>query len=88
MHDELTATKGNYTRMDELEDEMRDSYDETVLKNGVRGKYYQRYRATQNLAQLTPDIRAAFPTDEEVNRVLQALMDSKSSEKMLSYKSK
>ncbi len=28
-----------------LNDEMRPEYDATVLKNGVRGKYYKAYRA-------------------------------------------
>jgi hypothetical protein len=40
----------------------------------VRGKYLERYRAGTNLALLTPDVRAAFPTDESVNQALKSLM--------------
>ena len=57
-----------------LEDEMRLEYDESVLKNGVRGKYYQRHKADTNLALLASDVRKAFPTDEDVNRALRSLM--------------
>ncbi len=36
-----------------LDDELRPEYDESVLKNGVRGKYYEAYRAghTVNIHQ-------------------------------------
>jgi hypothetical protein len=40
----------------------------------VRGKHLERYRAGTNLALLTPDVRAAFPTDEAVNQALRSLM--------------
>lgn len=57
------------------DDEMRDEYDEGVLKDGVRGKYYERYRRGTNLALLAPDVRAAFPTDDAVNEALRSLMN-------------
>lgn len=60
--------------MDELNDEMRPSYDETVLKNGVRGKYYERYQAGNNLVRLDADVRKAFPSDASVNEALRLLM--------------
>ena len=40
----------------------------------MRGKYLDRDRAGTNLALLAPDVRAAFPTDEDVNRALRTLM--------------
>lgn len=58
----------------ELDDELRPEYDATVLRDGVRGKYIQAYRVGTNLALLDPDVRAAFPTDEDVNRALRELM--------------
>jgi len=56
------------------EDDLRPEYDASVLKDGVRGKYLDRYRAGTNLALLAPDVRAAFPTDEAVNQALRSLI--------------
>ena len=69
--------KGNYmkTKVETpLNDELRPEYDETLLKNGVRGKYVQRYRAGTNVVLLAPDVAAAFPTAEAVNEALRLLM--------------
>jgi hypothetical protein len=63
--------KGKAKRND---DELRSEYDLSQLKGGVRGKYLKRYRAGTNLALLAPDVRAAFPTDEKVNKALRSLM--------------
>jgi hypothetical protein len=56
------------------DDDLRPEYDRSHLKGGVRGKYLDRDRAGTNLALLAPDVRAAFPTDEDVNRALRTLM--------------
>ena len=61
---------------EEFEDDLRPEYDDSVLKGGVRGKYTRAYRAGTNLALLDPDVRAAFPTDDDVNRALRSLMES------------
>ena len=53
---------------------LRPEYDAEVFANGVRGKYYARYQAGTNLALLSPELRAAFPTDEEVNEALGLLV--------------
>jgi hypothetical protein len=50
------------------------SYDETLLRKGVRGKYVERYRKGTNLVLLAPDVAAAFPTEEAVNEALRSLM--------------
>ena len=57
-----------------LEDELREEYDETLLKNGVRGKYVQRLAAGSNIVLLAPDVAAAFPTEESVNEALRLLL--------------
>lgn len=57
-----------------LDDELRPGYDETVLRDGVRGKYTQRYREGTNLVLLAPDMAAAFPTEQAVNDALRLLM--------------
>jgi hypothetical protein len=56
------------------DDDLRPEYDLSDLKGGVRGKYLERYRSGTNLALLAPDVRAAFPTDEDVNRAIRLLM--------------
>ena len=57
-----------------LEDDVRDEYDETVLRNGVRGKYVQRLTEGSNVVRLAPDVAAAFPTEESVNDALRRLV--------------
>jgi hypothetical protein len=59
------------------DDDLRPEYDASVLRGGVRGKYLERYRSGTNLALLAPDVRAAFPTDEAVNRALRSLMQDR-----------
>jgi hypothetical protein len=58
-------------------DELRPEYDLSKLKGGVRGKYYERYRAGTNLVKLDADVRAAFPTDEAVNQALRSLIQTR-----------
>lgn len=55
-------------------DELRPEYDVATLKGAVRGKYFERYKSGTNLARLSPEVRAAFPTDEAVNQALRSLM--------------
>lgn len=57
-------------------DELEPDYDFASMRGGVRGKYAKRYRAGTNLALLDPDVAAAFPTDEAVNRGLRALLEA------------
>jgi hypothetical protein len=51
---------------------LRAEYDLSSLKGGMRGKHYKQFQAGANLALLAPDIRAAFPTDEDVDRALRS----------------
>ena len=53
-----------------LNDELRPEYDETLLKNGIRGKYAYG----TNTVRLDPDVAAAFPTEEAVNKALRSLL--------------
>ena len=57
-----------------LNDELHFEYDETLLKNGVRGKYAKQYAAGTNIVRLAPDVAAAFPTEEVVNEVLRFVL--------------
>ena len=69
----LHVEKGEYTRMTDkngLNDELRPEYDETMLKDGVRGKYAKQYAAGTNIVRLEPDVAAAFPSEQAVNEAL------------------
>jgi len=57
-----------------FEDDLREEYDETLLRNGVRGKHVQRLAAGANIVRLAPDVAAAFPTEEAVNEALRLLL--------------
>ena len=58
----------------EREDDVRPEYDFSSMTGGIRGKYYERYRAGVNLVLLEPEIARAFPTDEAVNAALRSVM--------------
>jgi len=61
--------------LSKIEDELQPEYDLTsLLKNGVRGKYAERYRAGTNVVMLRPDVAQAFPTEESVNDALCLVM--------------
>lgn len=62
------------TNKTELNDELRPEYDETLLKNGTRGKYAEQYAAGTNIVRLEPDIAAAFPNEEAVNEALRFVL--------------
>ena len=55
-------------------DTMRDEYD---FSGGVRGKYAERFKSGSNVVVLEPDFAEAFPTAEEVNKALRALVASR-----------
>jgi hypothetical protein len=57
------------------DDELRPEYDlSEVLKDGVRGKYADRYREGTNLVLLAPDVAAVFPDEKSVNEALRLVI--------------
>lgn len=62
------------TNTTELNDELRPEYDETLLKDGISGKYAKQYAAGTNIVRLDPDVAAAFPNEEAVNEALRFLL--------------
>ena len=52
---------------DELQD---DDIPETDFTGGVRGKYYEQYRAGTNIVLLDPDVAKVFRDSAVVNRAL------------------
>ena len=54
--------------------DLRAEYDFSTMAGGVRGKYFERYRAGVNLVLLEPEVAEAFPTDAAVNEALRKAM--------------
>ena len=57
-------------------DDLRPEYDLAALGPGVRGKYAGRLKGT-TLVALKPEVAAAFPTSEAVNKALRAVLRAK-----------
>lgn len=58
-----------------MNDELRPEYDlEKLLKDGVRGKYAEQYRAGTNLVLLEPDIAEVFTSEQAVNDALRLVL--------------
>ena len=73
-----------YTKMTdrtELNNELRPDYDETLLKNGIRGKYAKQYAAGTNIVHLAPDVATAFTNEEAVNEAFRFVLKERSKEK-------
>ena len=56
--------------------DMREEYDRSQLKGGVRGKYYRQANAGTNLVLIEPDLMDVFPDGQAVNRALRVLAES------------
>ena len=56
-------------------DELRQEYDLSVLKGGVRGKYAKQFEKGTNLVLLSPDVAKYFPDEESVNDALRSLVN-------------
>jgi hypothetical protein len=59
-----------------VDDDLRQEYDLSQLKGGVRGKYYRQAVAGTNLVLIEPDLASLFPDSESVNRALRLLADA------------
>lgn len=59
--------------------DLRQEYDLSRLKGGVRGKYYRKATAGTNLVLIEPELTTLFPDTESVNRALRLLVDSAAS---------
>ena len=58
------------------DDGLRQEYDLSQLRGGVRAKYYRRATAGTNLILIDPDLMKVFPDSESVNRALRLLADT------------
>jgi len=54
---------------------LRTEYDLSLLKGGVRGKYFGRDTAGTNLVLIEPDLAKLFPDSESVNRALRLVAE-------------
>ena len=56
-------------------DELRPEYNlKLLLKDGVQGKYSERYKEGTNLILLAPDVAEVFSTEESVNEALRLVI--------------
>jgi hypothetical protein len=53
-----------------VDDDLRQEYDLSQLKGGVRGKYYRQAAAGTNLVLIEPDLANLFPDSASANRAL------------------
>lgn len=61
---------------EEAKSDLRPEYDlGQLLRDGVQGKYADRYRQGTNLVLLDPDVAEAFPTEEAVNKALRLVIE-------------
>ena len=60
---------------DDKNDDLRPEYDlRELLKDGVQGKYADRFKEGTNLVLLDSDVADAFPNDEAVNEALRLVI--------------
>lgn len=59
--------------MSETEGEMRADYGK-LLGKGVRGKYYERFKAGTNVVLLDEDVAVVFSDSKSVNEALRGLI--------------
>jgi hypothetical protein len=64
-------TRGDVHDLDDLLPE----YDAQLIRDGVRGKYAERFAAGTLVVALEPDVAAAFPDAAAVNAALRALLE-------------
>jgi len=61
-------------KKDNSSDDLRPEYKRENLGKGVRGRYFQDYKAGHNLVLLEPEVAKAFPSEEAVNEALMSLI--------------
>ncbi|MFH0793458.1 MAG: hypothetical protein V2A74_05435 [bacterium] len=64
--------KADRTQQDELRSEYKRS---DFAGRLVRGKYAKRLRESSNIVVLQPEVAAAFPNEEAVNKALLSLIE-------------
>ena len=81
LHDWKTAERLVCTALagyppNEIAEELRDILEVALLDRSTdeRGEYYRRYLTNNRLAHLAPDIRQAFPSDDDLDRALRSLI--------------
>ncbi len=57
----------------ESDDDMREEYDFSSMKGGVRGKYAGTFEKTAVTVLLDPDVAKVFPDSQSVNEALRTL---------------
>ncbi len=78
MHEGLLVQSERHMKKkskDDKTDDLRPEYDlRELLKDGVQGKYADRFQEGTNLVLLDSDVAEAFPNDEAVNEALRLVI--------------
>ena len=65
----------NKKSKDDKSDDLRSEYDlSELLKDGVQGKYIDRFQEGTNLVLLDSDVMETFPNDKAVNEALRLVI--------------
>ena len=65
----------NKKSKDDKSDDLRSEYDlSELLKDGVQGKYVDRFQEGTNLVLLDSDVMETFPNDKAVNEALRLVI--------------
>ena len=65
----------NEKSKDDKSDDLRPEYDlRELLKDGVQGKYADRFQEGTNLVLLDSDVMETFPNDKAVNEALRLVI--------------
>ena len=62
------------TNEDNFEDDMRPEYDFSQMKDGIQGKYAEKFRQGSNIIRLEPDVAKVFESEASVNEALRSLI--------------
>lgn len=64
-------------KSDHGSDDLREEYDFSSMRGGVRGKHARRLRDEgSNVVLLHPDVVAAFPSEASVNEALRGVLNT------------
>ncbi len=63
------------SKKEDKNNDLRPEYNlKLLLKDGVQGKYSERYREGTNIVLLAPDVAEVFPTEKSVNEALRLVI--------------
>lgn len=56
------------------DDDLRPEYEASIFQGATLGKYTERFKSGTNIVKLAPDVAAAFPDEQSVDKALRFVM--------------